>query len=438
MTCKLVAEKVRFLQENGRNDVLEAIADYDVGYHLDTHSRHPTLYEYLADLDICEGADEFYTREKEGFEFVKNVFSRTPSCFGHPGPAWAPHVYPALIEMGIPIYLDETPIVNLNNQPYWYCGVLNLNGANSNFIVFDYTFENPNGIAELKRRFKKMHDKLSNSGGGAVSILFHLHTTINKKFWDAVNFGKGNNRTREEYTRPPAQPAAVTTRAWNHFEEFVRFMSSYDDVDFITATRAAEIYGQLGRNDLTKDELRRLVKHLRKSTDYFEVESEFALSPTQCFYAIAKSLSELQKGTGLPEKVEIKEPLGPLVSSRTSGDKLVLSKDLIVAARSAVRFMDEKNRLPESLHVGNGANLNPEDFLSTSSNLLSFVLKNQTLPRKMRVSRGAAPNVQYVNSHAYKKACKWIVLPARFQAPKILEQIKLQAWTLRPAYPVSN
>ena len=57
VTCKLVAEKVRFLQENGRTDVLEAIAENDVGYHLNTHSRHPTLYEYLADLDV--------TRQKE-------------------------------------------------------------------------------------------------------------------------------------------------------------------------------------------------------------------------------------------------------------------------------------------------------------------------------------------------------------------------------------
>ena len=109
-----------------------------------------------------------------------------------------------------------------------------------------------------------------------------------------------------------------------------------------------------------------------------------------------------------------------------------------MAALSAVEFMDNENHLPQSVHVGDSADLSPEDFLVTASKLLGFVLAGKTLPKKMIVSRGAAPNVKYVNRAAFKKACKWTVLPARFKAPKIFEQIKLQAWTLRPAYPVSN
>ncbi len=62
VTCKVVAEKVRSLIENGRKDVLQAISEHDVGYHLDTHSRHPTLYEYLANLEVRSGAKEFLTR----------------------------------------------------------------------------------------------------------------------------------------------------------------------------------------------------------------------------------------------------------------------------------------------------------------------------------------------------------------------------------------
>jgi hypothetical protein len=28
--------------------------------------------------------------------------------------------------MGIPVYLDETSIANLDDSPYWYCNVLSL------------------------------------------------------------------------------------------------------------------------------------------------------------------------------------------------------------------------------------------------------------------------------------------------------------------------
>jgi len=143
-TVKIVAEKLRSMKENGREDVIDAISSMDVGYHLDTHSRHPTLYEYLADKDVKVGAAEFFQRERDGCSFVKSVFDRELSCFGHPGPTWAPHVYPGLQELGIPVYLDETSILNLNNSPYWYCNVLNLNGAGRNFINLDRFFEKPN------------------------------------------------------------------------------------------------------------------------------------------------------------------------------------------------------------------------------------------------------------------------------------------------------
>src|SRR5208282_1627320 len=224
-----------------------------------------------------------------------------------------------------------------------------------------------------------------------------------------VNFGKGKNRTKEEYTRPSAQPAKITSRAWEHFEELIRFISSFDDVEFITATQAAKIYSQPGAV-LIKGELPRVVKHFRKSTDYLEAKPEYALSPAQAFYVVARNLSELVEGTGLPEKVEVKEPLGPLVSARTVGDTRILSKDLVIAARFAIEFMDKKSYLPSSVRVGEAAELSPEDFLVTASKLLGIVLANKTIPKKVAVSRGATPNAKYVNSAAFKKACKWQVL----------------------------
>lgn len=117
-TCKMVAEKVRALREHGRTDVLAAIAKHDVGYHLDTHSRHPVVYEYLADLDTLDGSREFLRREREGLRYVEEEFGRKASCFGHPGPAWSASYYPALPKMGIPVYLDETKILNLDDSPY--------------------------------------------------------------------------------------------------------------------------------------------------------------------------------------------------------------------------------------------------------------------------------------------------------------------------------
>jgi hypothetical protein len=436
-TSKIVAEKLRRLRENGREDVISAISGYDIGYHLDTHSRHPTLYEYLANADVLTGAKEFMAREMEGLEFVKQIFGRIPSCFGHPGPIWAPHVYPALQESGIPVYLDETSILNLNDQPYWYCGILNLNGANRNFIVFDFSFQAPTGIKGLKRKFKAIHDRLRSKGGGAVSILFHLHTAINRKFWDEVNFANGKNRTRDQYEEPPRQPPEVTERAWKDFEELIRYVSSFGDVQFITASDAAKIYHDSGELVVCYAELKQVARHFGSSTSHLRIGDSY-LSPAGAFYTVTKALAHYADEGTLPEKIEVKEPLGPMAPARTRGRKRLRTEDFLASIKATLDSIESQRCLLTSIAVGDYAELAPHDYLATVCKLLGLVILREDLPESIHTVKGKPPQVAHVSGVNFMKACKWKVLPRNFKAPKILEQAKLQAWTLRPAVPSST
>jgi len=429
-TCKLVAEKVRVLEENGRTDVISTINRFDVGFHMNTHSQHPTLYEYLANLDVLSGAEEFITRERVGVEKIKQTFSRTPSCFGHGGPTWAPHVYPALAKLGIPMYLDETPILNVENQPYWYCGVLNLNGANENCIRFDHTFEKEDGLRVLKRKFKKIHDRLQKRGG-AISVLYHLHTIINAKYWDRLNFANGKNIPRSEYKRPPAQPEEITRRAWKNYEEFVRYMHSFKDVKFITATDTLKIYRRIHLR-LNHGRLLQVARHFRNSSNYMKLGKAY-VSPAEAFYAVTRAIANHNEI--LPEGLEVKEPLGPMASSRSIGKKRLKTIDFVKAARTTLEWMNSENCLPVSVTVGNYAQLNPHDFLSTACSLLLSLHRRRSIPEEIVRSTAKPPNLKYILPSKFRRACRWVVLPNGFKAPKILEQIRLQAWTLKPATP---
>ena len=426
VTCKLVAQKVRRLEENGRSDVISAIARHDVGYHLNNHSQHPTLYEYLRNLDVFSGAEEFFTRETDGLKKVQQTFSRNPSCFGHPGPTWAPHVYPALVKLKIPVYLDETPILNLKNKSYWYCGVLNLNGANRNFINFDYTFEREDGLEVLKKKFRRIHDKLQKQGGGAVSILFHLHTVINKEFWDQVNFASGKNTPKEKWLRPPAQPAEITERAWANFEEFVKYMKSFQDVKFITASDAARIY-QRSQISLDDEQLLKLARRFLRSSDYIKL-NEIFLSPAEVFYAVTKRLVDQSA-----EPVDVIEPFGPNAHSRSSGKGRLNTKDFVTAAKEVLDQLVSQNRLPNAINVGDYAQLSPQDFLATACRLLLTTHTGKPLPEWIKITRAQPPNQKYIFPEEFSKACKWPILPKGFKGPNILIQAKLQAWTLKPA-----
>jgi hypothetical protein len=414
VTCKIVAEKVRALQANGRGEVIRAISEFDVGYHLDTHSRHPTLYEYFADLNVRTGAKEFLARESDGYAFVKDVVGKRPSCFGHPGSTWAPHVYPALSELGVSVYLDESSILNLNNEPYWYAGLLNLNGANRNFIVFDYTFEDPNGINVLKQRFDEIYDRLQKGGGGAVSILFHLHTLINKKFWDEVNFGNGKNREKQEYVRPPVQPPKVTERGWANFEELIKYITGFENVKFITATDSLRLYQPQGPQSLGKSQLQLLARHFGSSSDYLESET-LVLSPSEAFYVVVKALAEWDSTGNMPEQVETMEtPLGPLASFRSRGKHKIKTRDLVDSANASLESISVDGYVPSIIGVGYYAQLSPQDFLTTACKLLDKMLSKGKAPKAVSLSEGKAPNARYVSAANFKKACTWKVLPHNF------------------------
>jgi len=432
VTCKVVAQKARALLANGRGDVVAAISHYDVGYHLDTHSRHPTLYEYLANENVVEGAADFRARESKGLRFVSDVFEKSPSCFGHPGPAWVPHVYPALKEMGIPLYLDETAILNLNNAPYWYCGVLNLNGANKNFILFDRSFEDPEGIHKLRARFKRIHDGLKNEGG-FVSILFHLHTAINKKFWDEVNFGSGKNRDPADYVRPPPQPRRITDRAWRDFDEFMGYVSSFEDVRFITASDASRMLRRPDTFELHSEELRNLAEISRAKIDYVRVRDYF-LSPAQIFYAVTSALKGYKDSGSIPTNVVVREYLGPMEPSRSkTATRRVPAGQLLRACERAADFMDSRGFMPHTIEPGAGTRLSPADFLSTASSALARLLRTGSMPHSVTISKGNFMGTRRVHADRFRRACEWVVLPPKFSAPRILEQIKLQTWTLVPA-----
>lgn len=430
-TCKLVAEKVRVLLERGRTDVISAISAQDVGYHLDTHSRHPTVYEYLADRDTIDGAEEFEKREKGGLELVERTFGRSASCYGHPGPAWATHYYPAMQRMGIPVYLDETAIVDIDGSPYWYCGILNLNGANRNFVKFDYTFESPKGLSKLKRQFRASHDRLARRGGGTISFLFHLHTAINKEFWDAVNFYHGQNRTSDEYTRPPPQPREVTERAWSDFDEMLAYMSSFEDVQFITASDAIMIFKR-DRPSYDGALLKSVIGRLGSDVEYVKVGDDYA-SPSELFYLIVKSIPLVSGSGKLAKRIKPTEPLGPAISPRVPSPEMVKTTDIVATSAKLAAEIEESGRLPSSVRLRSGAEMDLADFMVTSAKVLRTMLSGKPLPQETVVVKARFSQSKFVNQQAFRDACKWTVLPEDFEAPRILDEIVLQTWTLRPA-----
>src|SRR5262245_39713153 len=102
-TFKVVGEKARTLERRKRDDVIAALKKHEIGYHSNYHSVQPTPAQYLSTLGWDEGVAEFDRRERPGFEDVKRIFGKTPTCYGRPGSSWGPQSFGAMRNWGMDI-----------------------------------------------------------------------------------------------------------------------------------------------------------------------------------------------------------------------------------------------------------------------------------------------------------------------------------------------
>jgi hypothetical protein len=108
-------------------------------------------------------------------------------------------------------------------------------------------------------------------GGGVVSIFYHPCDFVHKAFWDAVNFLDGANPPPEAWKPPPAKSPEEKESAFGVLEDYVRYMKSFPQVRFITASEAARL------KLLRSADLREIVAGVGPEIG-FQVRGDYALS----------------------------------------------------------------------------------------------------------------------------------------------------------------
>ena len=85
----ITGEKTAKLADR-RPHLIDLTASFEIGYHSDTHSRHPTYQETLTGMNFQEGTRRFMETEAQGLELLKTTFSTHVKCYRAPGFAWTP------------------------------------------------------------------------------------------------------------------------------------------------------------------------------------------------------------------------------------------------------------------------------------------------------------------------------------------------------------
>jgi hypothetical protein len=404
-TFKVVGEKARMLEKRGRKDVIAALSRHTIGYHSNWHSVHPTPAEYLLHFGFVDGAQEFERREASGVADLKRIFGTQPVCYGQPGSSWGPQSNPALRRLGIPVYLDEGVQVGVDDQPFWYGGVLHVYHMGQN------TFRAQLNVGardeSANRTFDDAAQRLAVRGGGLISIYYHPTEFVTTEFWDAVNFAHGANPPREAWVKPRRRTVEESERCYGVLRQFVAHMKHQPGVRFVTAKDLLEIYEKPVQRPVDR---KTVAARLRDGIVFADVQGQM-MSPADMLQALL--------GLDFPVLD------GPTAEGHTTWSRPSIPLAAFDAATAdAAAFIRQTRRLPNQVFIGAEVVSLP-DFAAT---LAGRVLDNEP---EVKVLRGRIDFDRYFATDP-RKSFDWVIHPEGFSAAPLLDLARLQGWTLKP------
>ncbi len=448
-TFKIVGEKARTLERRGRRDVIGALAQHEIGYHSNFHSQHPTPAEYSAPLGWQEGAAEFHRRERPGFDDVKRVFGQTPTCYGQPGGSWTPQSFGTLKKWGVKVYLDEAPHVGLNGKPFWYGGLLNISNTREGAKLRPGGEDGWSGISDARARFQEFYLRMtSKREGGIISLYFHPCEFVHGEFWDGVNFARGANPPPSEWKLPPTKSPAESEKAFRFFEDLVTTMKSFPLVEFITASQASMLFRDTAqRRSFESAALGPIAEHVETEVS-FQVHDDYNLAASEVFLLLNKYVA------GVIEKA----PHAIVLDATPSGPASAFEPTAQAAAGTAAsdaensldvpwsqfsrtvldvnQSLERNDQIPSVVWFGSQA-VAPERYLVALARVTTRLLVRAEPPETVAIPPARLAASRYVADDS-SELWNWVIFPPGFRAPQLMSLAKLQAWTLKPARPITS
>jgi hypothetical protein len=425
-TFKVVGEKARTLEKRKRADVIDALKKHEIGFHSNYHSTQPSPAMYLSPLGWDEGVAEFDRREGPGREDVERIFGQAPTCYGQPGSSWGPQSFGAMNRWGMKVYLDAGNHVNLDEKPCYYCNTLNLYKL-AHTLRAD--LNQPSELPRAEEQFAQARKKLLAEGGGIVSIFYHPCEFVHKKFWDGVNFSRGENPPPEQWKQPPAKSPEETRSAYRVFEDYIRFIKRFPDVRFITASEAARLYRDRAReHHFTTEELKAIAGSVGDEVT-FQNYKGYSLSASEVFSLLNGYAAETPA-----ERLSLaKSPLGPTGRVPALSETITTdSSQFRRTCRDVSQYLDKHGRIPSVVWMGSRA-VPPESYLSALARLTLLRIEGKAWPERIDINPAKLAAARYVSEDDPKKLWGWVIFPPGFRAPALMELAKKQAWTLKPA-----
>jgi hypothetical protein len=422
-TMKIVGQKARVMRDRIRYDAMDALSRHAIGYHSNWHGGRPQPAEYMAPLDWLDGIAEFEQRERQGLDDIISLFGQVPVTYGQPGSNWSPQVFPVLRKWGIPTYVSAFGYVGLYSQPFYYGGIINTShmcgkdrrGRDvSHRFVLGFDLGTPDAGEQYRKLFADSYNALED--GGLISIANHPCQLVLER-WFSTDL----------------KPRELTEAGYRHFDEFVSHVLSHDDVETVAAEQLPDLYpDHAADRAFSPDELLALARAVGDEI-HFQEFAGIAVSAAELFGMFLRFVARFAEADLVPRGAVASYLDGPALPSQDTITGFSITADeLASSVLATLRLLREFKRLPDRVAVGSRT-ISPGDYFLALADATAHIIEDETLPEAVAIRPAVNRLDQYVDGDAARNAWSSLMMLPGFEAPKLLEQACLQAWTLKPA-----
>ena len=365
----LVGEKARFIHYCGRDDVVAALKDHEVGYHSDHHFILPNprynpchMPAWVNEMDWDTAMDRLLAEESRGVADIGDIFGERPVTQLRNYGDWTPQVMAAHARLGLGVHAYGPVFHTTDPTPIWYCNQLQI--ANPRLMYENYLHDfDLTPQDKLDRHIADVQKHLD-EGTPRLGWVNHPTRFIADTWWEQPNWwGDCDDPPRSEWRFPERFDAAMTQELLWIADELVGWVAKHEDIEFRTFRDFHEEYKPT-RVWVSEEDTRELAALVGDRPAMVTYAGE-TYSPAELFGVFAHSLGA-QEGDEHDKADEVhplRRILGPTEEPAESPAGVASREAILVAATDAEYFIRDHARVPAKITVG-GAGVGPGPFLA--------------------------------------------------------------------------
>jgi hypothetical protein len=357
----LVGEKARFIRDQGRHDVVEALGHHDICYHTDNHFLFPDplakpafMSEYVEEHTWDEAVRHLVATEAEGLRDIEELFGRRPTTYFRTGGDSAAQILYAYHLLGMTTFAYGPSLYERRRHIAWFTNMLCVSLP---LISEGHTYKGE-GPSRL--------DEFAASGADLVNVRFHPCMLLADTFWSNLNFrGRWDASRFGPWKLAPHLPEGETGTRIQRMCQLIDYAREKYDAGFTTYDA---LTAEVTPNPpwLDRDTVLGLARAVLQRLSYAEVNGHY--------YSLAEAFAASLWALLHPEasRAPYRRVIGPVDVPgwpEAAGGFDVTREDVLAACAEAERSLSAYRRVPAEVAL-KGRKVPPATLLGLAAKCL--------------------------------------------------------------------